>query len=324
MAAVTFFHAHPDDEAIATGGTMAALAAQGHRVVLVTATGGELGEIPDGLLRPGETLAERRAAELAEAAAVLGVDRQLWLGYEDSGMEGEPSSLRPGCFATADVEEAALRLAGILTAEGSEVLVTYDEHGGYGHPDHVQVHTVGMRAAALAGTPVVYLATVDRGFMENLRTLMADSGWTPSEQNQEQMEGADTMGEPSERITTEVDVTAHLTTKRAAMRAQRVRSARTASSSPCRRTSSRGSGARSGTSVFALHPPDSATGGARPGCSSTRRGAPWPGVSPTSRCVSGEHQPDTPCPRRPAGRRRAPRSSCRTSSMSSTRRDSTW
>ncbi len=219
MAAVTFFHAHPDDEAIATGGTMAALAAQGHRVVLVTATGGELGEIPDGLLRPGETLAERRAAELSEAAAILGVDRQLWLGYEDSGMEGEPSSLRPGCFATADVEEAAARLAGILTAEGSEVLVTYDEHGGYGHPDHVQVHTVGMRAAALAGTPVVYLATVDRGFMENLRALMADSGWTPSEQNEEQMEGADTMGEPSERITTEVDVSAHLATKRAAMRA---------------------------------------------------------------------------------------------------------
>lgn len=218
MATVTFFHAHPDDEAIATGGTMAAMADQGHRVVLVTATGGELGEIPDGLLRPGETLAERRAAELAEAATVLGVDRHLLLGYEDSGMEGEPSSLRAGCFATADVEEAAARLADVLTAEGSDVLVTYDEHGGYGHPDHVQVHTVGIRAAALAGTPVVYLATVDRGFMQNLRTLMADSGWTPSEQSQEQMEGADSMGEPSERITTEIDVTAYLSTKRAAMR----------------------------------------------------------------------------------------------------------
>ncbi len=219
MATVTFFHAHPDDEAIATGGTMAAMADQGHRVVLVTATGGELGEVPDGLLRPGETLAERRAAELTEAATLLGVDRQRLLGYEDSGMEGEPSSLRTGCFATADVEEAATRLAGILTDEGSDVLVTYDEHGGYGHPDHVQVHTVGMRAAALAGAPVVYLATVDRGFMQSLRTLVSDSGWAPSEQNQEQMEGADTMGEPSERITTEVDVTAHLATKRAAMRA---------------------------------------------------------------------------------------------------------
>jgi LmbE family N-acetylglucosaminyl deacetylase len=219
MATVTFFHAHPDDEAIATGGTMAAMADQGHRVVLVTATGGELGEVPDGLLRPGETLADRRASELTEAATLLGVDRQLLLGYEDSGMEGEPSSLRAGCFATADVEEAATRLAGILTDEGSDVLVTYDEHGGYGHPDHVQVHTVGMRAAALAGTPVVYLATVDRGFTQSLRTLVSDSGWAPSEENQEQMEGADTMGEPSERITTEVDVTAHLATKRAAMRA---------------------------------------------------------------------------------------------------------
>ncbi len=218
MATVTFFHAHPDDEAIATGGTMAALADQGHRVVLVTATGGELGEVAAGVLRPGETLAERRAAELADAADVLGVGRHLLLGYEDSGMEGEESSRRPGCFATADVEEAAARLAGILTAEGSEVLVTYDEHGGYGHPDHVQVHTVGVRAAALAGTPVVYLATMDRGFMRSLRAEAADSEWAPPE-TAEELEGADDMGEPSERITTEVDVSAHLETKRAAMRA---------------------------------------------------------------------------------------------------------
>jgi len=218
MATVTFFHAHPDDEAIATGGTMAALADQGHRVVLVTATGGELGEVAAGVLHPGETLAERRAAELAEAADVLGVGRHLLLGYEDSGMEGEESSTRPGCFATADVEEAASRLAGVLTAEGSEVLVTYDEHGGYGHPDHVQVHTVGVRAAALAGTPVVYLATMDRGFMRSLRAEAADSEWAPPE-TAEELEGADTMGEPSERITTEVDVSAHLEAKRAAMRA---------------------------------------------------------------------------------------------------------
>src|SRR3974390_2046870 len=181
MATVTFFHAHPDDEAIATGGTMAALADQGHRVLLVTATGGELGEVAAGVLHPGETLAERRAAELAEAADVLGVGRHLLLGYEDSGMEGEESSTRPGCFATADVEEAASRLAGVLTAEGSEVLVTYDEHGGYGHPDHVQVPTVGVRAAALAGTPVVYLATMDRGFMRSLRAEAADSEWAPPE-----------------------------------------------------------------------------------------------------------------------------------------------
>jgi LmbE family N-acetylglucosaminyl deacetylase len=215
MATLTFFHAHPDDEAIATGGTMAALAAAGHRVVLVTATRGELGEVPDGLLAPGETLGDRRAAELAEAASVLGVARHSFLGYHDSGMEGEESNARPDCFATADRGEAAARLAGILTEEASDVLVTYDEHGGYGHPDHVQVHDVGMAAADLAGTPVVYLATMDRGFMLELRHRAAEAGLGPDDN----LEGADTMGEPSERITTEVDVTPWIGAKREAMRA---------------------------------------------------------------------------------------------------------
>ena len=107
MATVTFFHAHPDDEAIATGGTMASLADQGHRVVLVTATRGELGEVDDGFLDPGETLADRREVELADAARILGVARMAFLGYEDSGMEGEPSASRPGCFATADIAPSA-------------------------------------------------------------------------------------------------------------------------------------------------------------------------------------------------------------------------
>ena len=215
MATVTFFHAHPDDEAIATGGTMASLAAAGHRVVLVTATGGELGEVPDGLLRPGETLGERRAAELAEAATVLGVSRQLFLGYHDSGMEGEDSNSRHDVFATADTDEAAGRLAAILEEEGSDVLVTYDEHGGYGHPDHVQVHVVGMAAADVAATPAVYLATMDRGFMVALRRQAAESGLL----GEDNLEGADTMGEPSERITTELDVTPWIGAKREAMRA---------------------------------------------------------------------------------------------------------
>jgi LmbE family N-acetylglucosaminyl deacetylase len=215
MATVTFFHAHPDDEAIATGGSMASLAEQGHRVVLVTATGGELGEVAEDFLDPGETLAERRAAELAEAARVLGVARHLSLGYEDSGMEGEPSADRPGCFATADLDEAAGRLATILEEEAADVVVIYDEHGGYGHPDHVQVHRVGMAAADRAATPVVYMATMDRGFMLELRRRAAESGVGPDDN----LEGADTMGEASERITTELDVTPWVATKRAAMRA---------------------------------------------------------------------------------------------------------
>lgn len=216
MATVTFFHAHPDDEAIATGGTMASLAEQGHRVILVTATRGELGEVAEGFLDEGETLAERRVAEMAAAAAVLGVSRQLFLGYEDSGMEGEASAERPGCFATADPDEAAGRLAAILDEESSDVLVVYDEHGGYGHPDHVQVHRVGMAAADRAGTPVVYMSTMDRGFMVALRRQAAETELFGAD---DELEGVDTMGEPSERITTELDVTPWLSTKQDAMRA---------------------------------------------------------------------------------------------------------
>jgi len=216
MATVTFFHAHPDDEAIATGGTMADLADQGHRVVLVTATRGELGEIPEGLLDPGETLTERRAAELAEACRILGVARQAFLGYLDSGMAGDAANDRTGSFASADVDEAAAALATILVEEGSDVLVIYDEHGGYDHPDHVQVHRVGMAAADRAATPVVYMATMNRDFFRTLSTLVEQSDWQPPEGT---TDGLDTMGEPASRLTTEVDVTAWIEAKREAMRA---------------------------------------------------------------------------------------------------------
>ena len=196
MATIVFFHAHPDDEAIATGGTMAELSDQGHRVVLVTATRGELGEIPDGLLGPSESLTERRMDELAEACRILGVDRQVFLDYLDSGMAGEASNDRPGSFAAADVDEAAGAMAAILDEERADVLVTYDEHGGYGHPDHVQVHRVGMRAAERAGTPVVYMATMNRDFVRALTEQASGSGWEPPEGS---IEGADTMGEPASR-----------------------------------------------------------------------------------------------------------------------------
>jgi LmbE family N-acetylglucosaminyl deacetylase len=221
MSTVVFVHAHPDDEAIATGGTMAGLAADGHRVVLVTATPGELGEIPEGMLRDGESLADRRAVELAEAGRLLGVARQAHLGYHDSGMAGEESNQRPDAFAAADVDEAADRLAKILDEENADVLVIYDEHGGYGHPDHVQVHTVGVRAAELAGTPRVFMATMDRGFLQSLAEqagqVQADEeGWSVPDDTVADMQ---TMGEPSDRITTEVDVTKWIDAKRDAMRA---------------------------------------------------------------------------------------------------------
>ncbi len=216
MATVVFFHAHPDDEAIATGGTMAALADGGHRVVLVTATRGELGEIPDDLSEGDESLADRRLAELTEACRILGVGRQTYLDYLDSGMAGEATNDRPGSFAAADIDEAAAALAGILVEEAADVLVTYDEHGGYGHPDHVQVHRVGMRAADRAGTPVVYMSTMNRDFMRSLSDRVESSEWEPPEGS---TDGLDTMGEPADRLTTEVDVTRWIGHKRRAMSA---------------------------------------------------------------------------------------------------------
>ena len=148
------FHAHPDDEALLTAGTMARAAAEGHRVVLVVATDGELGLAASEHVADGG-LAGRRMAELRRSAAALGVERVEHLGYADSGLGPELAPDPPGRtrFVRADVEEAATRLAAILTEEDADVLLSYEPNGGYGHPDHKQVHVVGRRAAALAGTP---------------------------------------------------------------------------------------------------------------------------------------------------------------------------
>src|SRR6185436_922596 len=124
MATLVFFHAHPDDECIATGGTMAKASADGHRVVLVVATKGEHGEVADGFLDPGERLWERRVAETHRAAEILGAHRVEFLGYVDSGMVGTPENDLPGSFWTADVDEAGDRLAAILREEHADVLTT--------------------------------------------------------------------------------------------------------------------------------------------------------------------------------------------------------
>jgi LmbE family N-acetylglucosaminyl deacetylase len=161
------FHAHPDDEALYTGGTLAKAVAAGHRVVLVVATAGESGLAADDL--PGDIpLGERRTNELTASAQALGVHRLVLLGYGDSGFDGggNPGD-RP--FARVEVDEAAARLAEILREESADVLTTYDASGGYGHADHRQVHRVGARAAELAGTAVVVQATVDR---DALRLVM--------------------------------------------------------------------------------------------------------------------------------------------------------
>ncbi len=213
MGTLVSFHAHPDDEAIVCGGTMAKAAAEGHRVVLVVATRGERGEVPDGFLASGELLGDRRVEETAAAARHLGVSRVEFLGYVDSGMFGAPENDALESFWRADVEEAARRLAGILDEERADVLTVYDETGGYGHPDHIQVHRVGVRAAELAGTPRVYEATADRDHMVAVMARAVELGLDVPAVDM------DSLGTPAWRITTTVDVRAYLPHKRRAMAA---------------------------------------------------------------------------------------------------------
>ena len=232
MATLVCFHAHPDDESIATGGTMALAARDGHDVVLVLATRGELGEPVPGVLSDGEALWERRVVETRRAADLLGVGRVDFLGYEDSGMMGEPTNDDPACFWQADVDEAAERLAAILRDVDADVLTIYDDHGGYGHPDHIQVHRVGARAAELAGVGSVFQSTMNRDEMrrnmaespefqaalEEGEEGVADAAVDDARERMERVEN-DEFGSPEALITHAVDVRAVLDQKRDAMRA---------------------------------------------------------------------------------------------------------
>ena len=226
MATLVFFHAHPDDEAIATGGVMAKASAAGHRVILITATRGEHGEVEEGFLEAGEQLWERRVRETAEAARVLGVHRQEFLGYVDSGMMGTPTNDAKECFWQADVDEAAQRLAAILKDEAADVLTVYDEHGAYGHPDHIQVHRVGVRAAELAGTREVFESTINRDHIRRLMEQAREAGQLPEgaptaedlEHGEGDIDPQDPgFGMPESAITTFVDVKDVVDVKRKAM-----------------------------------------------------------------------------------------------------------
>ncbi|MFI8259466.1 MULTISPECIES: N-acetyl-1-D-myo-inositol-2-amino-2-deoxy-alpha-D-glucopyranoside deacetylase [unclassified Streptomyces] len=155
-------HAHPDDESINNGVTMAKYAAEGAHVTLVTCTLGEEGEvIPPDLahLAPDrdDTLGPHRIGELAAAMAELGVTDHRFLGgpgrFRDSGMMGAEQNRRPGSFWSADLDEAAAHLVEVIREVRPQVLVTYDPDGGYGHPDHIQAHRVAMRGAELAAEP---------------------------------------------------------------------------------------------------------------------------------------------------------------------------
>jgi LmbE family N-acetylglucosaminyl deacetylase len=211
---VVFFHAHPDDEAIFTGGSIWLLAQGGWRVVVVIATGGEWGEAAAGFGHAD--LAGVRRQETLDAARVLGVARVEFLGYHDSGLSGDPAHTCPNSLAWADEVEVAGRLAAVLAEESAAALVTYDPEGIYGHPDHVVVHHASLAAAETAGVATVYEATVDREYLHFVEThLVVEAKRATGELG---LAGTH-LGMSTVEITTTLDVRSALDTKRRAMAA---------------------------------------------------------------------------------------------------------
>ncbi|HEV2372626.1 MAG TPA: N-acetyl-1-D-myo-inositol-2-amino-2-deoxy-alpha-D-glucopyranoside deacetylase [Streptosporangiaceae bacterium] len=230
MHRLLFVHAHPDDESIETGATIAKYAAQGAQVTLVTCTLGELGEvIPPGLahLAAGQEdrLGPYRVGELTAACAALGVSDHRFLGgpgrWRDSGMMGLPSNNAPGCFWQADVAEAAAGLAAVVDEVRPQVVVTYDARGYYGHPDHIQAHRVTMRAVQLAQWRVakVYATAMPRSVLAQAVTLTTGEGRAASGFREVAAVSDLPFGVPDDQVTTEVDATPYLAAKTAALRA---------------------------------------------------------------------------------------------------------
>jgi N-acetyl-1-D-myo-inositol-2-amino-2-deoxy-alpha-D-glucopyranoside deacetylase len=236
-------HAHPDDEAIGTGGVLARAAAEGIRTVLVTCTGGEVGEISPDTTATAETLAKIRAAELREACNSLGVTHLEMLGYRDSGMAGTADNEHPDSFFQADLGAATARLVDLIRQYRPDVLVTYNENGFYGHPDHINAHRITVGAfealaaeaedaasgsgaagdhhhAAWAPAKLYYTAVARsamKRFGERLRELGIESPAGEAAGDDEQTPAEPEWGTPDELITTVVDVSAHVEQKRLAL-----------------------------------------------------------------------------------------------------------
>ncbi len=211
------FHAHPDDEALLTAGTMARAAAEGHRVVLVLATDGGAGLAAEEWQRD-IPLGDLRLSEARRSAAALGVARVEWLGYADSGSGPEPEPDLPGRarFCRAPLEQAAERLAAVLRTEQADILLSYDVNGGYGHRDHRRVHEVAARAAEIAGTPRILEATVPRDALVRAIRLVGRVYRFPEEFDPASFERAFSA---RAEITHRIDVRQYARAKRESMRA---------------------------------------------------------------------------------------------------------
>ena len=215
MGTLLLVHAHPDDEAISTGGVMMKAKAHGHRVVLVTATRGEVGEIynmDEESSRP--RLGEIRTEELKAAGELLGVDRIEFLGYRDSGMVDTADNKDPRSFHQARLDEAAGKLAVLMREERPDVVVTYAEDGVYGHPDHIKAHHVTNAALDLLereglSPEKLYYTAIPRSMMEAFTKQMP-------EEAQRQNTNMRVAGTPDELVTTRVDVHDYVDQKRKA------------------------------------------------------------------------------------------------------------
>ena len=237
-------HAHPDDEAISTGATMAKYAAQGALVTLVTCTLGEEGEIVvDDLAALAadrdDTLGQHRISELAAACEALGVPDFRFLGgpgrYRDSGMIGTAANQRPNAFWNADLEEATGYLVEVMREVRPQVVITYNEKGDYGHPDHIRAHDVTVAAFAASGDPErypeagepwvptkLYYIAMPKSYLQQIIDAtrgneMFSAFWGPEVLSADELE----FGVPDDLVTTRTDGTAYHDAKLAAMRAHK-------------------------------------------------------------------------------------------------------
>jgi len=228
---ILFVHAHPDDESINTGATMARYAAEGAQVTLVTCTLGEEGEIippeyADLAADREDRLGEHRISELAEACEALGVSDHRFLGgpgrWRDSGMAGVPSNDRPGAFCRADLEEAADLLEEIVREVRPQVIVTYDDNGYYGHPDHIQAHRVSWRVFERSqGTDwridKFYAIAMPRSVLARSVAVLKASSPFRSPGSVDELP----YGVPDDQVTTAIDCRSYLPRKLAALAAHR-------------------------------------------------------------------------------------------------------
>lgn len=237
MPTLLAIHAHPDDETITTGGILARYQAEGVRTVVVTCTTGDLGDVRDGSDVDSSSLGSVRLQELQAACDILRVDRSVVLGYRDSGMAGWPQNSDPRCLLQAPLDEVTARLAAVIREERPEVVVTYDEWGNYGHPDHIRTSeaaTAAFKAASDASyrpdlgpswsAARLYYVVFPLSLVAAFEEQLAKAGVVAPRSAPSGADAGDDaarFGVPDARVTTRVDISTVFEEKRAALLAHR-------------------------------------------------------------------------------------------------------